>query len=144
MSNVSTQAIVEVPEKWPESAAEMGRLMQAAEQAEALCKLIKNAVKDRLENDMPVDGYTLRRGNKRTEIRDIQGVFRELQQQHGVTADSFLKCCTLNLTKLQSLYQVCGPEGSLTENKFALKQLLKSYAEEKQGSPVLKKKEVGI
>ena len=138
---MNTQALVEVPEKWPDSAAEMGRLMHAAEQAEALCKMIRNAVKERLESDMPVDGYTLRRGNKRTEIKDIQAVFREFQQQYGVTPDSFLKCCTLNLTKLQSLFQVCGPEGSLVENKKKLKELLEPYSEEKQGSPVLKKLE---
>lgn len=138
---MNTQALVEVPEKWPDSAAEMGRLMHAAEQAESLCKMIRAAVKERLESDRPVDGYTLRRGNKRTEIRDIQGVFRELQQQFGVTPDSFLKCCNLNITKLQSLYQMVGPQGSLTENKLALKELLKSFSEEKQGAPVLKKME---
>lgn len=139
---MNQQALVEVPEKWPESAAEMGRLMHAAEQAEALCKMIRDAVKQRLESDMPVDGWTLRPGNKRRDITDIQGVFRELQQQHGVTPESFLKCCNVNLTKLQSLYQVCGPEGSLTENKKALGEMLKPFSKETQGSPVLKRKDL--
>ena len=145
MSNVSTQALVEIPEQWPDSAAEMGRLMQAAEQAEALCKRIKQAVKERLEENMPVDGYTLRRGNKRMEITNIQNVFRELRQQYPeITSDDFLNCCTISQTKLSSLFQFKGPQGSLSENKFALKELLKPYSTEKQGSPVLKKVEGGL
>ena len=141
---MNQQALVEVPEQWPDSAAEFGRLLHAAEQAEALCKLIRAAAKERLENDMPVDGYTLRRGNKRTEITDIQGIFRELQQQYGITPDEFLKCCNINQTKLNSLFQFKGPQGSLTENKFALRELIKPYSEERQGAPVLKKKEGAI
>ncbi|MDA7622618.1 DUF2800 domain-containing protein [Verrucomicrobia bacterium] len=139
MSN--TQALVEVPEQWPESAEEMGRLMQAAEQAESLCKMIRQAVKDRLDSDRPVDGWTLRRGNIRKEITDIQGLYRELQQAHSITADEFLKCCTVNQTKLSSLFQFKGPQGSLIDNKQALKSVCKPYTTEKIGSSVLKKKE---
>ena len=138
----SSQVLVEVPEQWPDSAAEMGRLMHCVEAAEAMCKQIRQAVKERLESDAPVDGWTLRRGNKRQEIINIQDVFRELRQQYpDISSDDFLKCCTINQTKLNSLFQFKGPQGSLTENKFALKELLKPYSAEKQGSPVLKKSE---
>jgi len=137
----TTQAIVEVPEQWPESAAEMGRLMQSVEAAESLCKLIRQAVKQRLEEDMPVDGWTLRPGNKRRDIVDPEGIYRELRDSYGVSPDEFLKCCTVNLSKLQSLFQFKGPEGSLVENKKALDGLIKPYTKEKQGAPVLKKLE---
>lgn len=142
MGNIEQTAIVSVPVQWPESPSEMGKLMRAVEHAEALCKMIRDEVKRRLNEDVQVDGWSLRPGSKTLNITDPQGLYRELSQDYKATPEQFLKCCTVNITKLGSLFQMIGPDGSITDNKIALREIMKRHGDEKQGAPQLKRRDL--
>lgn len=132
---------LEIPETGlPTDPKALGRLYYEATQAENVIKRIKEHVRLCLVDGGEVEGYDLRPGNKRSKVTDTKLAFQILQESvDDLTADEFLKLCTVSLKELSTLYHIKREAGGFTVQESAkdLEKLLEGVIETKRGAGVV-------
>lgn len=91
----------------PLTPANVRREFEICEIVEKAVKARKEKIKDYLERNpdiLETCGLTLKQGASRAKIGDANEVFNALRAVVDISADEFVKCCTVGMTDLKALY----------------------------------------
>jgi hypothetical protein len=131
---------LEIPEGGlPSDPQALGMLYYQATQAEGVIKRIKEHVRLHLFEGGEVEGYDLRPGNKRSKITDTKLAYKILSEElEDLTADEFLKMCSVSLKDLAALYHIKREPGhTVQESAKDLQDLLSGVIETIRGAGVV-------
>lgn len=104
------------------SGEEISELLPRLELAEKVIREIRRQAKDMLERDpTAIEGYRLREGVERRNIRDTEEAFRRLRDV--LTPEQFAACCNVQLGRLEEMYRAVTGE-SVARSKEILDELL--------------------
>ncbi|HVK40313.1 MAG TPA: DUF2800 domain-containing protein [Candidatus Kapabacteria bacterium] len=104
------------------SGQELAELLPKLELAEKVIREIRRQAKDTLERDpTAIEGYRLREGSERRNVRDVEEAYRRLKDI--LTPEQFAACCNVQLGRLEEMLRAVTGE-SMARSREILDELL--------------------